>query len=252
MPPVISIVMPAHNEEEYLEAAVEEVISGLSQRGDGFEIIVVENGSLDGTAAHARSLASQHPVVSVLSLEEADYGAALKRGFQAARGDVVVNFDVDLVDLDFLDRALGELAAAPDVTILVGSKRAEGALDERGPGRRIVTATFAAVLRYGFGLGVSDTHGLKALRREPLVRLVEQCRFGKDIFDTELILRAEQSGLRVREIPVNVSDTRPPRTPIGRRIPRTLWGLSQLRVALLKKPLPTGASPGTTKARRPA
>jgi hypothetical protein len=98
----------------------------------------------------------------------------------------------------------------------------------------LVTAGFSTVLRFGFGLQISDTHGLKALRRDVLLPLVEQCRFGQDIFDTELIIRAERAGLPVEELPVAVSDTRPPRTPIARRIPRTLAGLARLRWALAR------------------
>ncbi len=115
---------------------------------------------------------------------------------------------------------------------MVGSKRGPGAQDQRPVGRRVVTAVFSAVLRHGFGLHVSDTHGIKALRRAPLLPLVEACEFGEDIFDTELIIRAERAGLAVRELPISVADQRPPRTPILRRIPRSLVGLLRLRVAL--------------------
>lgn len=228
---MISIVMPAHNEEGYLEPAVKEVVTGLSARKIDFEVIVAENGSIDATAAEAARLAATCAPVTVIELARADYGQALREGFLRARGQVVVYFDVDLVDLDFLDRAL-RVMDDPAVTVVVGSKRAEGAQDGRGPARRIVTATFSQVLRLGFGLRISDTHGLKALRREPLEALVAGSRFGQDIFDTELIIRAERAGLRVCEIPVAVSDTRPPRTPITRRIPRTLAGLARLWVAL--------------------
>ena len=95
-----------------------------------------------------------------------------------------------------------------------------------------MTAVFSGVLRYGFGLQVGDTHGVKVLMRAPLLPLVEGCQFGGDIFDTELILRAERAGLTVRELPVSVADQRPPRTPIIRRIPRSLAGLVRLRLAL--------------------
>jgi hypothetical protein len=101
----------------------------------------------------------------------------------------------------------------------------------------VVTAVFSAVLRHGFGLRVSDTHGLKAMRRAPLLPLVEACQFGEDIFDTELIIRAERAGLSVRELPVCVTDQRPPRTPIVRRIPRSLLGLLRLRLALRRSGL---------------
>ena len=224
--------MPAHNEQGYLEPAVKAVVAGLSERGGDFEVIIAENGSLDATVEEARRLACDFDSVKVISLGPADYGRALREGFLSCRGDIVVNFDVDLVDLGFLDRAVAVLEATGDVAVVVGSKRGPGAEDRRSASRRVVTAAFSMVLKAGFGLKISDTHGLKALRRDPLVGLVGSCRFGKDIFDTELVLRAERAGLAVVEIPVAVADTRPPRSPISRRIPRTLAGLVRLRIAL--------------------
>jgi glycosyltransferase AglD len=230
---MISVVMPAHNEQGYLEPAVKAVVTGLRDRDVDFEVIVVENGSVDETAAEASALAETYTEVRVLSLPAADYGRALKSGFQAARGDIVVNFDVDLVDLGFLDSAL-EVIERTDAAIVVGSKRSPGAEDQRSTGRRLITAGFAAILGIAFGLRTGDTHGLKALQRAPLVDLVEECGFGADIFDTELILRAERAGLTVDEIPVIVREQRAPRTSIVRRIPRALVGLVRLRLALLR------------------
>jgi glycosyltransferase involved in cell wall biosynthesis len=231
---MISIVMPAHNEEGYLEPAVKVVVSGMRDREVDFELIIVENGSTDTTKTVAAALSEAFPEVRVLYSPVADYGLALKSGFQAAVGEIVVNFDVDLVDLPFLDQALASMRES-HVTIVVGSKRSPGAEDRRSASRRLITAIFATILRFGFGLRISDTHGLKALRRAPLVDLVEACQFGKDIFDTELILRAERAGLLVGEVPVVVSEQRAPRTPIARRIPRALVGLARLRVALLMR-----------------
>ena len=223
--------MPAHNEEGYLEPAVRSVVEGLTGRGVDFEVIVVQNGSADATSEEAARLAATFEPVTAVDLDEPDYGHALREGFLRSKGDIVVNFDVDLVDLDFLDRSVAVLADQR-VTIVVGSKRNPDSEDRRAPARRLVTTTFSLVLKVGFGLKASDTHGLKALRRAPLVPLVERCRFGKDIFDTELILRAERTGLVVEEIPVAIDETRPPRTPIARRIPRTLAGLARLWLAL--------------------
>jgi glycosyltransferase involved in cell wall biosynthesis len=228
---MISIVLPAHNEQGYLEPAIKAVVAAGRDRGLPFEVFVVENGSTDGTRAEAEGLAETFPEVKVLRSPVADYGRALKAGFLAAAGDVVVNFDVDFVDLGFLDQAV-ELVAGGKADVVVGSKRSPGSDDQRRAGRRAVTAVFSLVLRHGFGLHVSDTHGVKALQRESLLGLVEVCQFGADIFDTELIIRAERSGLAVRELPVSVADQRPPRTPIIRRIPRSVWGLVRLHRAL--------------------
>jgi hypothetical protein len=153
-------------------------------------------------------------------------------GFLAARGEVAAFFDVDYYDLGFLDRAVALMDAAGGPTVVVGSKRGPGAVDTRPWLRRMVTLVFSTILRVGFGLGVSDTHGMKVLRREPLVPLAEACRFGTDLFDTELILRAERAGLRAGEVPVVVQELRPSRSSIARRIPRTMANLVRLRVAL--------------------
>jgi hypothetical protein len=161
-----------------------------------------------------------------------DYGAALRAGLLAAEGDIVVNFDVDYYDLGFIADALERLAADDQPAIVVGSKRAEGARDERHGLRRLVTAVFSGILRYGFGLGVSDTHGMKAMRREIVEPLARACHNGTDLFDTELILRAERAGLVVVELPVVVVERRPSRSPIWRRVPRTLLGLLRLRLQL--------------------
>jgi glycosyltransferase involved in cell wall biosynthesis len=228
---MISVVMPAHNEHGYLEAAVKTVVTGLRDRGADFEVVVAENGSLDGSTLEADHLAELYREVVVVHLPEADYGRALRAGFLASHGQIVANFDVDFVDLGFLDRALAILED-PTVSMVIGSKRAPGSLDRRGAGRKLVTTVFTVMLRHGFGLGVSDTHGIKAMRRSALLPVVESCTFGKDIYDTEVVLRAERRGVAVAEIPVSVAEVRPARTPIVRRIPRSLVGLARLRVAL--------------------
>ena len=225
---MISVVMPAHDEEPFLAPAVRQVAEGMRSRGE-FEVIVVENGSTDATADVGKALTEEVPELRVLSLGAADYGKALRMGFLAARGDVVAFFDVDYYDLGFLDRAVALMGEVEGPAVVVGSKRGEGAIDTRPWARRMVTLVFSSILRYGFGLGVSDTHGMKVLRREPLVPLAEACRFGTDLFDTELILRAERAGLKSGEVPVIVQELRPSRSSIARRIPRTMANLVKLR-----------------------
>ena len=231
----VSVVMPAHNEAGYLASSVSCVIAGLRARGIAGEVIVVENGSTDTTLALARELATADESIVVTSLTRADYGAAMRRGILMARGEMVAIFDVDYFDLDFLDQALPVLRDAghgDPPALVVASKRAPGAHDTRSWARRAVTAGFAAILRHGFGLHVSDTHGMKVMRRDVVVPVVRQCRNDTDLFDTELVLRLDRGGRVVAELPVTVKELRPSRTPIATRVARTLVGLVRLRIEL--------------------
>jgi glycosyltransferase involved in cell wall biosynthesis len=228
----VSVVMPAFNEAEILESSVRAVVDGLRARDRRFELIVVENGSTDATGAIADALAIAEPEVRAEHCAEADYGRALRTGLLAARGEAVVNFDADFYDLDFLAAAVDRVLAPDGPAIVVGSKRGHGATDERSLLRRTATATFSTLLRVGFGLHVSDTHGMKAMRRATVEPFARACASGQDLFDTELILRVERAGLRTAEIPVLVTELRPARTSMLKRVPRTLRGLVKLRFAL--------------------
>jgi glycosyltransferase involved in cell wall biosynthesis len=234
----VSIIFPAYQEEGFLETAVSDVVKGLRERGRPFEVIVVENGSVDRTREIANQLEREFPEARSLWIDTANYGLALRHGLLNARGEFVANFDVDLYDLAFLDAAISRLGAAgsPDAaSIVVASKRGEGSNDTRHWTRKVVTGVFSTLLRVGFGLRVSDTHGMKVMRRADVLELAKQCVFGTDLFDTELILRTERAGMRTTEIGVTITEKRPARTPIAGRIFRSVKGLVRLWVTLRRE-----------------
>src|SRR5437588_526542 len=143
----------------------------------------------------------------------------------------------------FLAATVGQLleglrARGADFEIVVGSKRQEGSVDNRSWPRKLVTLGFTTILHVGFGLSVSDTHGMKAMRKEAVRSLAEGCRFRTDLFDTELVIRAERVGLGVVDLPVEVTETRPSRTPIVKRAARSLVGLARMRWVLWREPRP--------------
>jgi glycosyltransferase involved in cell wall biosynthesis len=234
--PELSVVMPAHNEAGFLDQTLKTLVSALRDRDLAFELVVVENGSTDSTLADARTFAADDANLVVLTRPVADYGEAMRAGILAARGAVVVVFDVDYFDPAFVDAVLPRLTAPDGPAIVVGSKRAPGTRDTRPWPRRAITAGFSTILRLGFGLRVSDTHGMKGMRREVVEPIVRRCRNGTDLFDTELVLRADRAGLEVAEVPVTVEERRPSRTPIARRIARTMVGLVRLRIQLWRDP----------------
>lgn len=235
MPPEFSVVVPVYNEAGFLPQALPALIDAMDSLERSYEILIVENGSTDGSAAIARTTAGNAPV-SVLSLQIADYGSAMHHGFLEAEGDWVVNFDIDYFSAEFLRKVLDSEA----FDIVIGSKRDPDSEDRRPLIRRLATRVFNLLLRSILGSQVSDTHGMKAFRKELVGDLAPQVVSRKDLYDTELVIRAERSGYRITEVPVVVEELRTARSSLVKRVPRTIAGLFRIR-----KLLKGGARPGT-------
>jgi glycosyltransferase involved in cell wall biosynthesis len=230
-PPHVSIVIPIYNEEGILHSAVVDLVDRLAELGFDYELILSENGSTDRTLEMAHKLAERFAQVKVLSAGEPNYGRALRNGILAARGEYVLCDEIDLCDTDFHARALA-LLEARDADLVVGSKSMHGSSDERPVFRRAGTVVLNGLLRLTLGFKGTDTHGLKAFRRDALVPFAQACLVEKDIFASELVIRAERGKVPIREIPVRVLEKRPPSVGLVRRIPNVLKNVARLVVAI--------------------
>jgi len=219
--------VPVYNEASFIPEALPALIAEAESLGQTYEILLVENGSTDDTAAVARETAGDAPV-TVMSLVAADYGAAMREGFLAAKGDWVVNFDIDYYSADFLRKVL----ETEGVDIIIGSKRDPGSVDKRPLLRRTATRVFNLMLRTILDSKVSDTHGMKAFRSDLVVDLVPQVQSTQDLFDTELVIRAERAGYTIAEVSVVVEEMRTAKSSLVKRVPRTVSGLFQIRRTL--------------------
>lgn len=229
----VTIVIPIHNEEPILHASVVD----LRERLEGFprpwDLILVENGSTDGTIDVARSLAAKYTNVSLIQCPAPNYGRALREGILAARGDIVICEEIDLCDTAFHKKAL-ELLDDPGVDVVIGSKLLAGASDERPLTRHAASYIYSTMLRLFLGFQGTDTHGLKALRRTRVLPIVNACVVERDVFASELVIRAERAGLTIVEIPVRVLEKRPPSINLLARIPHVLSNVLQISRALRK------------------
>ncbi len=232
--PRISIIIPIYNEEAILHAAVVDLIDRLRELDEPYELILAENGSTDDTIKIAEDLAQRFPQVMVRSLGEPNYGEALKQGILEARGEFVLCDEIDLCDTDFHRRALALLETG-EADFVVGSKTMAGASDERPVMRHAATLVMNGLLRVATGFKGTDTHGLKAFRRAPVVEIARQCLIDRDLFASELVIRAERAGVRMKEIPVRVLEKRPPSVHLFRRVPNVLKGVAKLFVAIRVK-----------------
>jgi glycosyltransferase involved in cell wall biosynthesis len=229
--PEVSIVIPIYNEAAFLGAAIGELYERLPSLDRRYEIVLAENGSSDDTAAVAQSLAREHPSLRALSVPGPDYGRALRAGIVAARGEYVVCDEIDIGDLDFYRRALALLETG-SADFVVGSKLLAGSRDERPLFRHAASLVYSGLLRLALGFRGTDTHGLKAFRRAATLPVVQRCRLSRDVFASELVLRAERAGLRVVETPVCLREKRPPSIRLLKRVPTVLRQIALLAVML--------------------
>jgi glycosyltransferase involved in cell wall biosynthesis len=232
--PDVSIVIPVYNEEGILRDAVTELLDGfdgvrqqLHAPALSFEVILAENGSRDGTAALAAHLSRERDDIRTFSLGEPNYGKALRRGILEARGAIVICEEIDLCDRDFHRRAL-ELLQHRDCDLVIGSKAMKGASDERPLLRQVATRVINGMLRVALDFRGTDTHGLKAFDRRALLPIVEACVIDRDLFASELVIRASRAGLHVIEIPIRLNEKRPPAINLTKRVPHVLRGLAKL------------------------
>ena len=231
-----SIVIPIYNEEEILLESVNSIISMCERTELTYELLLIENGSTDKTLEIAQSLSNMNNSIKVHSLNQANYGNALKNGFSLAIYDLVVAFDIDYYSETFL---ITSLQLESEYSAITASKRLQTSEDSRRLIRRIATNFFVYLLKVFFNTDLSDTHGMKAIKKSEINKFIEQVVSTQDIFDTELLLRIERNGGKVKEVPAKINEIRPSVSLIYKRIPRTLKSLIKLRYIFYLESLKT-------------
>jgi glycosyltransferase involved in cell wall biosynthesis len=224
----ISIVIPVYNEELFVEENTKKIIENLSSKTNfKWEILLVENGSTDKTLERVKALAQEFSNVTYLALREANYGNALKEGLLSADGDVIVNFDIDYWDTEFVEIVAHVMKVRYD--IVIASKNLLLSKDKRGLIRKIASYSFRMILFFVFGLRVSDTHGIKAWRNsEKIKNYFKLSKPNHHTFDTEVIIRAMHEDCQVLEIPVEVIESRETDRNILKRVPKALTEILEI------------------------
>ena len=231
-----SVVIPVFNEEEIIIESANKIYNICKEMNLPFEIIFSENGSTDRTNSLIHKFTENRKNCFVINNDIANYGLALKKGFSFAKNDIVISFDIDYFSKNFLEQSL---SLDEEFVALIASKRMNESDDRRTFVRKLATSVFVLILKILFRTSLSDTHGMKAIRREYIQREINNVISTQDIFDTELLIRIEKSGLKIQEVPAKVNEVRPSVSVIFTRIPRTIKSLLKLRFQLFKESLKT-------------
>ena len=203
MNPFFSIVIPAHNEQNRLPATLEQIFQFLARQSFTYEVIVVENGSIDGTYEVAQEFARRHEHLRVIQSEKGK-GAAVQRGILTARGEYRFMCDADLsMPVDEIVKFIPP--SLQNFDIAIGSREAKGAVRYNEPsyrhwgGRGINLLVQTLILP-----GLNDTQcGFKCFRADVAEDIFNRQTLQGWSFDIELLYIARRHGYRIVEIPIH-------------------------------------------------
>jgi dolichol-phosphate mannosyltransferase len=198
----VSVLMPCYNEASHIRSSLMKVGSMLEGTNFDYEIVVVDDGSTDGTAEEASKIPDGH--VKIVGYQpNRGKGHALRYGFQKVAGDVVVFMDSDSeIATPDINSYIHALASAD---IAIGSKRNPRSVVEAPIARRFLSYWFNTLARLMTGIRIPDTQsGLKAARREALERIFPLLSVRRYAFDLEMLTVATVFRMRIVDLPIKV------------------------------------------------
>ncbi len=201
--PFLSIIIPAHNEENRLPGTLEQIFRFLETQSFSCEVLVIENGSADRTYEIAREFASRHPNLRVVQNDWRGKGLAIRRGMQEAWGEYLFLCDADLsMPVEEIGKFIPPQLDRPDIAI--ASREAPGSVRIHEPYYRHLTGrVFNTLIRLLVLPGLQDTQcGFKCIRADVARDIFPYQTLTGWAFDVELLYIARHHGYRIIEIPI--------------------------------------------------
>jgi len=202
--PFLSIVIPAHNEENRLPETLEQVFAFLKKQSFLADVIVVENGSKDRTFELARKFTEQHANLQVIKNDQRGKGLAILRGVHEAKGEYVFLCDADLsMPIEEINKFLPP--QLNNVDIAIGSREAPGSVRYNEPYYRHITGrVFNTMIRLLLLPSFQDTQcGFKCIRANVARDIFRYQTLTGWAFDVELLYIARLHGYQIVEIPID-------------------------------------------------
>ncbi|WP_423923373.1 glycosyltransferase [Frigoribacterium sp. 2-23] len=239
----LDVVVPVYNEQATLRASVERLHAHLSAHAhETWRITIADNASTDGTGAIADRLAATLTDVVVVHVPEKGRGRAVKQVWSASPALVLAYLDEDLsTDLAALEPLVAPLLSGHS-DLAIGTRLTRSSRVARGVKREFISRSYNVLLRRVMGVGFSDAQcGFKAIRRDVAARLLPLVEDDGWFFDTELLIVAERSGLRIHEVPVDWIDDPDSSVDIVATAMTDLRGLVRVGAGLMRGTIPVRA-----------
>lgn len=209
---MISIIIPLKNEEEIVYQSLNELDKKIKKNKiKNYEIICVINSTVDNTIKEIKKFIQYKKTkkIKIIRSKQEGFGNALLEGIKKSSGQIIVVLNADLINEAILIFAKNNLL---EYDLILGSKTTYYSIDKRPFLRKIITKIYNLILKILFKYKGSDTHGIKAFRRKPLIeliQLIEKKNIKKsDIIDTLLVLLFDLKNKRILEIPIEIEEKR--------------------------------------------
>jgi len=239
----LEIVVPVFNEEAVLERSITRLAEYLTnEMPSTWKITIADNASTDRTPVIAARLSEHLPNVDYRRLEVKGRGYALRDAWSASEAKVLAYLDVDLsTDLAALPPLVAPLLSGHS-DISIGTRLGQSSRVIRGPKREFISRSYNFLLRRTMQVRFSDAQcGFKAIRADVAKRVLPHVEDNGWFFDTELLIIAERSGLRIHEIPVDWIDDPDSRVNIKQTALDDLKGMARVAGSLVKGVIPVQA-----------
>ena len=233
----VELVVPVYNEQDVLPESIPALCAYLETYFPyRWSVVIADNASTDHTLAVAERLAAAHPWVSVLRLDKKGRGRALKATWLASEADIVAYMDVDLSTNLWSFLPLIAPLATGHSDLSIGSRLLKGAVVTRQWKRELISRWYNLLIKVMFRNRFSDAQcGFKALKGNVAKALVPQVEDEEWFFDTELLLLAEECGLRIYEVPVDWIEDLDSRVDIASTALKDVKGLLRVRAQRLHR-----------------
>ncbi len=225
----ISVVIPVYNEEKQLESSVKNVLEICKKNYRNFEIIIADNASTDKTRGISKKLSDSYKEVRYIYLGQKGRGLALKKAWSTADTDIMCYMDVDLsTDLKHLKQLTDAIENGYDISF--GSRLKKNSEVKRLLKRNILSKGYNILLKIFFDVKFDDAQcGFKAINRKVKKKLMPEIKDNEWFFDTELLIKGEMQGYKLKEIPVRWIEDKESKVKIVRTVKNYIWNILRLK-----------------------
>ena len=244
----LSVVIPAYNEADRIAETICVTIETLHGLGCNYELLIVDDGSEDYTHRHAKKVALEYSdpdrgEVHVITYDRnGGKGHAVRYGAARTTGEFVAFLDADL---ELHPRLLARLLSVQEATnadIVIGSKRHPDSVIDYPRDRKLYSTAYYYLCRLLFGLPIRDTQtGIKLVRGTFARQVLPLLKVDRFAYDLEMLVVAHQLGLRIEEVPIELTFNR----PFGRIGLRDIFGICKDTLRIWWR-LQTGSIPSAT------